>query len=372
MGGKRHDWEVLDPKLREMLAAKWSLREMAEALGVSIQGVKNRLDKLGLAPNGVRGGRPGSWQKPAAVMTFDPPKGRMPALNYLPPAELKVDPGYQRSIEGKESQRLIARIAKRWDWAKCLPLLVSDRGDGELYVIDGQHRLSGARLRGDIAQLPCVVVSVGGVEGEAALFDAVNSQRRALTPLELFRAALASGDPETVAILAAIEAAGLSVAPHDNHTVWKAGMINNVGGIRAAWRQFGARVVSQALQALADAFPGEVLRFGGTLFQGLPPLIAEGRGAGLGEMLATKSQEDWRALILRARAKDPSINWKVAARQVFTDAMTPSGPGFVDAKRFVGGKAWCEQCDMQVTLAEAQGCKSRFCSLKAPAAKVAA
>lgn len=360
---KRYDWDELDPKLRELHGARYSLREIADALGVAnMQTVDNRLKKLGLRANGKRGGRSGSWTVPAPS-AFDPPAGRMPALNYLPPSELSVDPAYQRSIEGRDSQRLIARIAKRWDWAKCLPLLVSDRGSGQLFVIDGQHRLQAARLRGDIAQLPCVVVSVGGAEGEAALFDAVNSQRRALTPLELFRAALASGDPESLAIMAAIEAAGLTLAPHDNHQVWKPGMINNVGGIRAAWRQHGERAAAQALQLLANAFAGQVLRFGGTLYQGLPALVAAGRASGLAAVLSSKSQEDWRALIMRARAKDPGLNWKSAAHQVFADALAPAA-GQVDMAKFAGGKAWCDQCEMRVTLPEARGCKSRHCSVK--------
>jgi hypothetical protein len=354
--GTRYDWSVLDPKLREMVAARWTQRKIAKALGCSQVTVGDRMRELGL------GGAPRAKE----ALTFDPPKGRMPALNYLVPDELQIDPAYQRSIEGQDSQRLITRIAKRWDWAKCLPLLVSDRGEGGMFVVDGQHRLTAAKLRGDIQQLPCVVVMVGGQAGEAALFGAVNSQRRALTPLELFRAALASGDPETAAILDAIHAAGLSLAPQENTSVWKPGMISHVGGIRQSWQQYGAATTSAALAALAEGFSGQVLRYGGTLFAGLPRLVAEGHGARLAAVLATRSQDKWRADLMRARAKDPGLNWKRASHQVIGAALAPK-PSLA-ASAFVGGKAWCSQCEMRVTEAEARGCKSRYCSLKRPVA----
>jgi hypothetical protein len=51
------------------------------------------------------------------------------------------------------SQALIRQIARHWDWDLCLPLVVSRRADGSLYVIDGQHRLAAARIRGDIDHL---------------------------------------------------------------------------------------------------------------------------------------------------------------------------------------------------------------------------
>lgn len=366
----KYDWDILDARIKALAAQGKSRRHISDSLGVNRASLNRRLDVLGVSTGGNSGARyPASAKKARPVAPappeFDPPKGRMPALNYLVPGELQVDPAYQRSIEGNDSQRLIRRIAKGWDWAKCLPLLVSDRGADGMFVVDGQHRLTAAKLRGDIQQLPCVVVMVGGQEGEAALFDAVNSQRRALTALELFRAALASGDPETVAILAAIEAAGLQLAPHDNYTVWKPGMINHVGGIRQNWRQYGPAATSKALVALAQAFDGQVLRYGGTLFAGLPQLVAEGRGARLAEVLATRSQEEWRSALMRARAKDPNLNWRRAAHQVIGAAVQANSA--LDVAAFTGGKAWCSQCEMRVTEAEARGCKSRFCSLKVAA-----
>ena len=91
---------------------------------------------------------------------FPPPAGQLPVLQYCMPAQLAVDAAYQRSIETQESQRLIARIARGWDWRLCQPLVVSLRADRQLYVVDGQHRLEAARLRGDIPHLLTVMLVI--------------------------------------------------------------------------------------------------------------------------------------------------------------------------------------------------------------------
>lgn len=151
-------------------------------------------------------------------LKLNPPLGMLPALQYLLPAQLKIDASYQRSLDTDAGKALVRRIAQHWNWDLCQPLVVSRRADGALYVIDGQHRLAAARLRGDIAQLPAVVVQYASAADEAASFVHLNQERTPLTRLDLFKAALASGDSEALAIVEALDAAGLMVAPHNNFT----------------------------------------------------------------------------------------------------------------------------------------------------------
>ena len=54
-----------------------------------------------------------------------------------------------------------------------------------------------ARLRGDIPQLPAVVVQYASAADEAASFVHLNQQRRPLTRLDLFKAARVIGPGET-------------------------------------------------------------------------------------------------------------------------------------------------------------------------------
>lgn len=333
-------------------------------------------------------------------LKVNPPLGVLPALQYLLPAQLAVDPAYQRSIEGGDSQALIRKIAMFWNWDLCQPLVVARREDGGLYVIDGQHRLEAARLRGDIAQLPAVVVQYASAADEAASFVHLNQQRRPLTRIDLFKAAVASGDGEACAIVAALAEVGLTVAPHGNFVSWKPGMISNIGGIESAWRRHGAGVTTTALRVLAQAFAGQVLQYAGTLFPGIAAVCADemkrtsfahDRFERFVLMIGKRRQIDWRGDVLRAKVADPNLNFIKSSEVVLraawdrangvepvpliVAASMPQASGGGGARPAVvpspvaletfAGKRWCDQCEMNVTHAQGAGCKSRWCSLRA-------
>jgi len=254
-------------------------------------------------------------------------------------------------------------------------------------VIDGQHRLAAARLRGDIQQLPAVVVSYASQADEAASFVKLNQQRKPLGKLDLFGAAIASGDTEACGVLAAIEAAGLSLAPHENYISWKPGMVANIGGIEAAWRKRGPKVTELALRIMAGAFAGQVLRYAGTLFPGIAAVahdevlghtgtFAPDRAERFQTMLALREQTAWRGDVMVARADNPGLRFDDASAQVMRNAWSRASgdpkpvqarAGAAPAAAGPGGKHWCTQCEAMVTTAEAAGCKSRFCGLKAAA-----
>jgi hypothetical protein len=109
------------------------------------------------------------------------PLGSPPTLEWRAVGELLIDDSYQRTVEAAASQALIRRIAMFWDWGLCQPLAVSRRPDGKLLIVDGQHRASAAKLRGDIPHLPCVITSFASAGDEAAAFVALNQMRRPLS-----------------------------------------------------------------------------------------------------------------------------------------------------------------------------------------------
>jgi hypothetical protein len=264
-------------------------------------------------------------------LKFNAQLGTPPILQFVAPDQLHIDPTYQRTLDTDASKTLIRRIAQYWDWALCLPLVIARRGDGQLYVIDGQHRLAAATLRGDIAHMPAVVLAYPTIADEAANFVHINQQRRPLSKLDLFKAAVASGDSEATQIVDAVAQAGLSIAPHGNFIAWKPGMISNVGGVEASWRQHGAEVTRIALRALGQGFSGQVLRYAGTIFPGIAAVAAEEAKNfkpafspkswdAFVSMIGSKSQEDWRSAVLMARAKDPNLSFGRASERVFLDA----------------------------------------------------
>lgn len=192
-------------------------------------------------------------------MKLAPQRGTLPVLQYCPPAQLAIDPLYQRQLD-QRSQQLIWRIAAGWDWNLFQPLVVARRPDGELFVVDGQHRLEAAKLRGDIQQLPCVIFSSSAAADEAEVFVKLNQERRPLTAFALYNAALATGDPVVTALAEIFRDTGWAIVGTADTKTLKPGELNCVGRIRRLHAQHGDRLTRMVLTVLARAFPGQSIQ----------------------------------------------------------------------------------------------------------------
>lgn len=216
---------------------------------------------------------------------FNPKKGTMPVLQWMPPHMLAVDPAYQRSVDNEASQRLITRIARDWDWDLCQPLVVSRRPDGSQWIVDGQHRLAAAVLRGDIEQLPCFICNYPDAATEAQRFVDFNRNRKALKPLDLWHAAVAAQDPDATRIVALLDAVGLSIHSSSKNLDMPLGALTAIGAVKRIYKEQGEAQLAASLDVLAQAFKGESLRYSGTLLTGIAAIVAD-------ECLGKKA-DDW-------------------------------------------------------------------------------
>lgn len=323
----------------------------------------------------------------SARLKLNPILGSLPVLQYCAPEQLLIDDVYQRSLDAEPSQALIRKIAVRWDWGLCQPLDVSRRSDGGLYVVDGQHRLAAAVLRGDIAQLPCVVAHFDSVDKEAAAFVALNQQRRPLNALDLFKAALAAGDSEATQIKAALDQAGLRLASTTNNQQMRAGQVANIGGLQRCFRTYGDQVLVTSLRVLGRAWQQQVLRYAGSIFPGIVAIVAgelHNRTAAstlvdrLAPFIARRPQQEWYALFARAIADDQTLKRAAAAEKVLRAAWVEHSNGtaglpvpvtedppttFLEQHQV----EWCDQCQQRVSGMKAARCTDKFCKMKGPA-----
>lgn len=277
-------------------------------------------------------------------LKVSPVLGSMPVLSYMPPQQLEIDDSYQRELAASPpSQALIRRIAQHWDWGLCQPLVVSRRLDGGAprhFVIDGQHRLAAARMRTDISVLPCVISEYANASDEAARFVHLNQQRRPLSKLDLFKAAVASGDIEAAAIVETMAESGLELARHGNPTAWKPGQISNIGGIEQSWRSHGQRVCRDAMEILVAAFDGEVLRYAGTIWPGIVAVVAEEHRESRAfdpvmremfvEMLRGASQAEWQRDINQTKVDNAGLKFSAASAKCLLDAWAECVAEFQD------------------------------------------
>lgn len=123
----------------------------------------------------------------------------------IPVTELRIDTEYQRGLNGSR----VDTLAKEWDWVACGCLIVALRGagSGEYFVIDGQHRLGGAKRAG-ILELPCLVFESQTHKDEARGFLNTNMNRRSMSILDRYRALLVVGDPVASKTKELLEIAG--------------------------------------------------------------------------------------------------------------------------------------------------------------------
>jgi hypothetical protein len=179
-------------------------------------------------------------------------RGDLPLIEWVSPKALHVDDTYQRSLS-KESVNLIRRIASRWDWARFKPPIVARTPSG-LEVIDGQHTAIAAASRGDILEIPVVLVTAPEVVDRANAFVGHNRDRLALSTTQIYYAQLAAGDEDALTVAQVCHRAGVKILrfPPPNG-LFNIGETIGIVTIRQLIGRRGAMASRVVLQAIADA-----------------------------------------------------------------------------------------------------------------------
>lgn len=136
--------------------------------------------------------------------------GPQPSLKWVDVADIISNAAYQRSIEGEKSKRIIGSIGDGFRWPLCNAIVVCASGAGKFYVIDGQHRVEGARRAG-ATRLPALVFPKMSVEQQAEIFVNSNSARVAISTMQLYYGRLAAGAKDARAVASLLKEAGLTI-----------------------------------------------------------------------------------------------------------------------------------------------------------------
>jgi hypothetical protein len=110
-------------------------------------------------------------------------------LVWINKNEIKIEEAYQRSLLKERVQAMSAK----WSWIACGTLLIAQRA-GELWAIDGQHRLAASKRRSDITKLPCILFETESVQQEAEGFLFANIERKPMSIMQRHKAMVVSGD----------------------------------------------------------------------------------------------------------------------------------------------------------------------------------
>lgn len=183
--------------------------------------------------------------------------GPKPQLRWIAIDLLRINPAYQRNIHDRGAAN-VRKIAREFNWSKFGTVIVSEESDRGIYlVIDGQHRTTAAALRG-IRDVPCQIVKIDEA-AQASAFAAINGNVTALTPMHIYHAKVAAGDPDARALAAVLKASSVTICRYPvPANQMKPGETLAAGKLPQLLRRFGADVLGLALRCITQTRKGNV------------------------------------------------------------------------------------------------------------------
>jgi hypothetical protein len=239
--------------------------------------------------------------KPGRRPTPQQDFGPKSELAWLPVNRLSIDMRYQRALESRRSQMLVQRIAEEFQWARFGAVLVCPTALDAYAVLDGQHRLAGARMNG-IIEVPCIVIEAPSLADQAALFLSANRDRVAVHSFALHHAAVAAGDPEHVSIARVCRDADVAIARYPI----PASKLNPnqslaIGAIKKAIKLRGEDTAVATLLTLRTAYSNLPGALRAHLIEGISALLALNQEITVDRLVAALKQEGLRGIERRVQ-----------------------------------------------------------------------
>lgn len=180
-------------------------------------------------------------------------------FEVVPVESLLVDDRYQRPLTS-----FVDEVTRDYNPALIGTLIVSERDNGHLAVIDGQTRLEGMRRNGEEGA-PCLVYHGLSHEQEAELFADLQTKRRGMATYLRFRASLVAKNTEAIAIAAIVQHAGFEL-----DTTLTAHTVKAIAALESIYRR-DPQLLSNVLDTIAQAWPDPDTEFrtSGDMIRGL-------------------------------------------------------------------------------------------------------
>lgn len=145
-------------------------------------------------------------------------------------------------------------VAKAWgnnfDMRLVGSIIVSHR-DGAYYIMDGQHRVQAAKIKG-VKTLPCIVHEKLTYQEEADLFVELNKQRHGLLVFDIFNGQREAGDMDAIEMQKAVESTGYAIN-RGSGTM----KIQAIQVLMKIYKIDGPEMIADVLTVIKDAWGGE-------------------------------------------------------------------------------------------------------------------
>jgi hypothetical protein len=176
--------------------------------------------------------------------------GTKPELKWVPPTSLLIDATYQRDLSDR-SISLIKKTVANFAWNRMKPPIVV-KVKGGLHIVDGQHTaIAAATLK--IVEIPIFVVEAENIDERARAFVGHNTDRVIVSPFDIYRALVASGDPDACDVAAVCRRAKVRVRYICPSSAIDVGDTASIGTIRRMVKNRGVIKARQILEVLVAA-----------------------------------------------------------------------------------------------------------------------
>ncbi len=166
--------------------------------------------------------------------------------------DLLIDDRYQRGIQSNSRY-----IGENFDPQAAALIVVAERANGHLMIVDGLQRTTGAKAAG-YSEIACAVFKSSGVVEEARLFAKLNGEhRKKVTPAARFKAELRGREPVALKINNIITQQGFQLDLESNRHEFKWPNINAVRAVEKVYKEGGAAGLELVLNAIMTTWPDD-------------------------------------------------------------------------------------------------------------------
>ncbi|MEV5435833.1 ParB/Srx family N-terminal domain-containing protein [Streptomyces sp. NPDC052682] len=206
--------------------------------------------------------------------------------------DLKIDPQAQRTLNERRAQNIADNIVREAVGS----IIVSERADGDYYIIDGQHRARACTLAG-FETITCEVHHDLTQAQEAMLFLLKNRESHKPRPIDEYHVGLTGGVSLFVDTQKILDKHGLTLGSTSTNGV------GAVSGVLQITDRYGATVFDRTLAVAENAWGRSPETWDGMLLGGIGMFLGRFGDLVNDEELARKIQDmgtaaKWRSEIL--------------------------------------------------------------------------
>jgi len=241
--------------------------------------------------------------------------GKSKGFEELFAADLRVDRDVQRAFDNRHA----AKLEADWDNRFIGTLIVSRRPNGDLYTIDGQHRVVVALRKDPVAIMDCEVYEGLSVVEEALMFLHYNRNRKAPNAFDHYKIGLVAQLPTEVRMSAETMQLGLELSPSKgNRQIAAVAACRRIVG----WDKEETGLLRDTLMYAEMAFGARPETWDANLVQAIARVIHHHRATidydRLVEKLRSKHPDEWQALALMgAKGGGGSVSRSIAMERLF-------------------------------------------------------